>query len=203
MPRYHKDSRQASSSRPNNSNAKLPRCFYCRRRGVRTQECRCKRNRIESISTNKNRYDTGILLNVEGKRVRAVINTEYQETRISQGVLEFLKKKRPLNISKKVLHSVFGMETLSTLTITIHLDNDRQCKLDCYVDARVRRNEMVIGLIALMKLGHRFTVAGMESRLRRHHEEPHHNQESLRERDEDQISFLDEDEARRIEEWTD
>lgn len=119
---------------------KIRRCFYCRRRGVRTHECHCRRTRVTSISTNKDRYDTGVLLTVEGKKVRAVVNTDYQETRISQGVLEFLRKKRPLNLTKKVLHSAFGIETLHATTVTISLDRERHYALECYVDSRVRKN---------------------------------------------------------------
>lgn len=64
---------------------------------------------------------------------------------------------------------------------------------------------MVLGFQALMKLGHRFTVAGLECHIRRHCEEygNHRYEIKPKEREDDEISFLDEDEAKRINEWRD
>uniref|UniRef100_UPI0034E029F6 hypothetical protein n=1 Tax=Streptomyces djakartensis TaxID=68193 RepID=UPI0034E029F6 len=70
------------------------------------------------------------------------------------------------------------------------------------VDDKVRRNEMVLGFQALMTLGHRISVAGMECHVRRHQEQVSASQyEGNRRRNAEAVSFLDEDEARRIHEW--
>lgn len=146
-----------------------------------------------------------MLLTVEGKRVRAIIDTRAQETRIGQGVLAYLQNKRPLNISKKVLRSNYGIETLQAVSITLNLVGGRDHTVECYIDPRVRKNEMVIGLHAMINLGYRITVAGSESRRRKQIEQSNsqHYEKEFKPREDDEISFLDEDEGQRIREWMD
>lgn len=184
---------------------KIRRCYFCRRRGVRTNDCHCRIKKVESIPTTKDRFEEAILLTIEGKRVRAVINTGIQETRIGQGVMEYVRSKRSVNLAKRVIRSSYGLETLQVVTIFLNCMAGRELSVECYIDPGIRRNEMVIGMQTMMGLGYRITVAGFESRRRRQfgNQECRRTEEEINHRDDDLISFLDEDESRRIREWRD
>lgn len=177
------------------------RCSHCRRQGVRTDECRCRR---EYERPQNQRFETAVLLNVEGKLVRAVVNTGVQETRIGSEVLEYLKSQRAVNGAKSVIKSVKGMETLFKTEVKIG-DKRHLYDLECFVDKSIPKCEMIIGFRALIKLGYRVTVCGQEGlqRQQRVCEEPRKkiSKEHRREREDDEISFLDEEEKSRLEEW--
>lgn len=178
-------------------------CSHCRRRGIRTDECRCQQTSPKS--RNRSRYETAVLLNIEGKHVRAVINTGAQETRIGLGVLEFLKSKRAVNSAKRIITTDTGIETLQATEVRMG-DPEHLYEVECFIDPRTPKFEIIIGLRALVRLGYRITVCGHESRQRKVSNERSTracHRESPKAREDDEISFLDENEARRIREWMD
>lgn len=147
------------------------------------------------------RYETAVLLTLERKKVRAVINTGLQDARMGRGVLSFLKSKGPVNLSKRVVRSIFGLETLQATSIRLGSDDTNSYSVLCYVDERLPEFELVLGLRTLVCLGHRISVCGLESHERRIVEESVSTNNRKRERDEDEISFLDQKEAKRMREW--
>lgn len=199
--RSHDNYPQGAATQKEGVVQKVRRCYYCRRRGVRTNDCRCRKTRITAVNTAHERYESAVLLIVEGKKIRSVINTGMQETRIGLGVLEFLQSKKTLNLGRKVLRSIHGLETLQVTTTTITLPGNRNYQIECYVDSRIRKNEMMIGFQAMIKLGYRITIAGQEGRQRKQRDDSELLHQGLKQREDDEISFLDEEEARRINEW--
>lgn len=175
-------------------------CSHCRRQGVRTDDCECHRNQP---ALNSSRFETAVLLNVEGKHVRAVVDTGVQETRIGLGVLEYLKSKRAVNLAKRIITTRQGIETLQATEVRMG-DRRHSYEVESFVDRRIPRCEVILGFRGLMKLGYRVTVCGQEGRQRQK-SNPRDAEEISdkrpRERDDDEISFLDENEAKRIREW--
>lgn len=179
----------------------LLQCSHCRRKGIRTDDCKCLRG--QSPSQCSTRFETAVLLNVEGKHVRAVVNTGSQETRIGLGVLEFLKSKRAVNLAKRIITTERGIETLQATDVRMG-DQKHLYAVECFVDGRIPKFEMILGFRGLVRLGYRVSVCGQEGRQRqktsvRRGDEI--SEQRSRVRDDDEISFLDENEAKRIREW--
>lgn len=121
------------------------------------------------------------------------------------GVLDHIKSQRNINVTRKVVRSAKGLEALDSLEVQMGADQHHLYSVECRVDSEVPKNEIVLGFRALVKLGYRFTVCGLEGRQRKKVsvKETQRPEGRLRYRDDDEISFLDESEARRIEEWRD
>lgn len=189
------------------------RCSRCRREGVMTSECSCRQRANSSVSPNMNRIETAVLLTLEGKKVRAVINTGFQDARMGEGVLSFLQSKGPVNLTRRVTKSILGLETLKFTQIRLGPDTEHSYTVECCMDSRVPENELVLGMRTLKQLGYRITVCGSESHERnittenRFHSQskerkPDRHRE-VRDRHREEISFLDRKEAKRVREWFD
>lgn len=175
------------------------KCSRCRRKGVRSDECDCSRNE------DTHWYETAVLLNVEGRYVRTVINTINQETRMGEGVLEYLRSKRAVNLARQVVKTDYGVETLQGTDVRMG-DSRHSYIVRVIVDRNLPKFEMIIGFHGLIRLGYRLTVCGIESRQRRRPKERARESlppKKLKMREDDSISFLDENEAKRIREWID
>lgn len=182
------------------------RCSYCQRKGVRSIDCKCQRVKKQRIVQSHDNYESAVLLTVEMKKVRSVINTAAQESRMGTGVLAYLKTQRPVQGIKKVIRSAQGLETLQVVEVKMGADQRHQYAIDICVDNKIPKNEISLGFRALVRLGYRFSVCGLEGRQRRISTKKNYNRSTEggpKEREDDEISFLDEEEAHRIEEWRD
>lgn len=174
------------------------KCSYCRRKGVRSDDCDCR-----TTHQDNDWFETAVLLNVEGRYVRAVINTMNQETRMGKGVLEYLRSKRVVNLAKQVVRTNSGIETLLGTDVRIG-DSRHLYTVRVFVDNRLPMFELMIGFHGLIRVGYRLTVCGLECRQRRRLKERLQEvNQNPKEREDDNISFLDENEAKRIREWMD
>lgn len=202
---------------------KTLRCSYCRKQGVRSDECHCRRNRREgnmtrsvspSPSSAVDKFEAAVLVTVCKKRVRAVIRSGVQESRIGNGVFELINKNGRLNPKRKVIKTITGLELAQTVMINVSIKENQKYNIECVIDRKIPKNEMSLGLKAMVKLGFRISIAGQECRTRKITMKRTANNGMKRDRgvknkdnkeednDDDRISFLDEQEAKRIEEWS-
>lgn len=182
-----------------------PRCSIC---DERKQNCKCKKGDALSRNICKTHFDSvfeaAILLNIEGRRVRAVVNTGHQETRIGEGVLVFLQENRHVNLGRQMIRTPLGIETLRATVVHIGCGN-RMFPIECFVDNRVPSCEIILGFQAMITLGYKLYVGGLESRQRQKFKETNHdvNEPSKKRKLDEEIIFLDHREAKRRNEWFD
>lgn len=197
-----------------------PRCMNCRKRGFLAHRCPCSRRKsvakglesTEVTPTSSNDCEPCVLISIHHKQVKAVINTDAQETRIGKNVVSLIERFEKVNPKKKVIKSKYGMELVYTLVVRAGVHLRRKYPIEVIIDQKISANEMNIGLRALQILGHRITVAGEEAmyrpirvsqgreqrrvRLNRARVRRHTRECSMS--DDDKMSFLDEQEAERI-----
>lgn len=160
-----------------------------------------------------------VLLTIHHKQIRAVINTDSQETRIGKNVLALIEKSEKVNPVKKLIKSAYGLELVYTFTVRAGVHGRHKSLIEVVIDQRIPQNEINLGMKALFQLGHRIMVAGQEARYRPvtrfiRRREPKkdakktvsvptaHRKREDSVSDDDKMSFLDEEEAKRIREWS-
>lgn len=191
---------------------------------MRTDRCPCNHNtsRTERVESREMTQEVVpdcepcILISIHHKQIKAIINTDAQETRIGKNVLSMIEEKQKVNPKKKLIKTKYGMELVYTIVVKAGVHSRRKHPIEVIIDPKkILPNEMNLGLRALQILGSRITVAGQEAtyrgavrRLRKEAETgerrdkgpiPQRNQRADSMSDEDKMSFLDEEEARRTE----
>lgn len=204
--------------------SKAPRCAFCRKRGVRTEKCRCtKREEGKSREDNYGNFEDvpprkaepvepATLVVVHQKWVKAVVDTGSQESRMGSNVFNLVRAKQNVNPRKHLIKTVYGIESVRSVEVRIGIHQDRKYSVEFIIDSKIPANEIILGMPALKILGYRITIGGKETRERpasrilqlgegRPEEIPQRTAKSDQELEEDAISFLDEEEAKRIREW--
>lgn len=202
------------------------RCALCRRRGVTTYACHCKKRgghkqeSREKCDNNKTRFSEPVepatLVIVHQKHVKAVVNTNSQESRMGRKVYALVQEKQTVNPKKKLIKTAYGIELVRTVVMNIGVRSSQKYPLEIVIDEKIPENEMSLGMMALRTLGYRITISGRETRerpawkrlrkisSRSDRQRASRDTQQDRERadsDDDKISFLDEAEAKRIREW--
>lgn len=131
-------------------------------------------------------------------------------------VYALVKEKQEANPKKKVIKTAYGIELAQTILVAIGIHHDRTYSIEFIIDAKIPSNEMLLGMPTLKALGYRITIAGKETRERPAskrlvHLSSKQNVECANARlprdkinddsEDERISFLDEEEAKRIREW--
>lgn len=195
---------------------KLVRCSVCRKRGWSTDRCPCKNrkqrermtaSRIKKGSRKYTPVESVVLVNVYNKYVKAAAKTGFQESRIGVKVFEWIDKREKLKPIRKIIKTWGGLEHVKTIVAEVSVKKGEKWAVEFIVDHKMAENEMVLGMEALSTLGYKLTVAGKECRQREIPEKSikkefvRKRKAEVEESDDGEISFLDEEEARRIEEW--
>lgn len=208
---------------------KVERCARCRKRGVETSRCGCSRRdrdrQSDKPSSSRGRIDVtprvcdpiepATLAIIHSKHIKAVVNTGSQHSRIGENVYAHVRRNQEVNPKKKLIKTSLGIELVYTVVVRVGIQQDRKYPIEFIVDTKIPASELMLGMTALKTLGYRITVAGQETRERpaaKKPEKPHPKKRVQRrpqpasakynsDSEQDRISFLDEDEARRIREW--
>lgn len=158
---------------------KILRCSFCRRKGLRSDECNCvERRRVEKkreIKTGYNReqggsensYEACLMISIFGKKVRAVVRSGEQESRIGRKVLTWISENSEVSPKKRVTKNVAGLELANTILVEMGVHSQERVPIECIIDSRLPVNEMTLGMKALVKFGYRFKIAGIETTQRK------------------------------------
>lgn len=132
---------------------------------------------------------------------------------MGEQVYAFVRQNQEVNPKKKIIKTPFGIELVNTVVVNLGIHQDKTYPVELIVDAKIADKEIILGMTALKTLGYRITVAGKETRERPAARRAaitkrgikgklrSSNQDYDSHREDDRISFLDEEEARRIREW--
>lgn len=124
-----------------------------------------------------------------------------------------VRQNQEVNPKKKLIKTGYGIELVHTVVVRIGIHHDRMYPIELVIDTKIPTYELVLGMPALKVLGYRITVAGQETRERpatkkvvrvvskKKSERKLHARVDSTDDVHDKISFLDEEEARRIREW--
>lgn len=191
------------------------KCSFCQKRGVRSDQCSChsRKNyrtfrKTENKNTLQEKIETGIFVQICRKTVIARLNPSVQETYIGEAIANLVKietgrnsKKliiRPQGTCKMVYYMNFKMNTRATNEISV----------DGIIDPKLTEKGVVLGMRAIRDFGFKFFVGGQLAKVRTSvqakcseagRDKTRNNAEE--EMDEDRMSFLDEEEAKKIREW--
>lgn len=156
---------------------KILRCSFCRKRGVRSDECSCRkrkgadrrRERGESRQQERegNSYEACLMVSICGKKVRAIVHSGEQESRMGRKVLSWIKKNTDVVTKKKVIKTISGLELASTMVVDMGIRRYEKFSIECIIDNRLPVNEMTLGMRALVKMGYHFKVAGQDTTQRK------------------------------------
>lgn len=215
------------------------RCSFCRRPGVKSDRCDCRRRRqapvkrlgqgqVNRVNRSPRQYESVILISICGKHIKAVINPGVQTSRIGKGVVSLIEQFEKINPKRTIFKSNVGLELANTIIVEAGIRERQLYPIECIIDHRLPKNDMVLGMKAMVTFGYRITVAGREAmqreievgnrrvspprpRRRSSTENPpstsrrvrggEQNETRAHSSDDDRMSFLDEEEATRIREW--
>lgn len=213
---------------------KVLRCSFCRRTGIRSDECSCRRNRdfnrnrdagpsnrgrsISSDQRNRShdddndsvKFEACVLVTVCQKQVKAVVSPGDQESRIGKKVVTLIKESMQVVPRRKIIKTKRGLELAQTIMVKVGTRRSSKLTIECVIDHTLPVNELSLGMKALIKMGYSIKVAGQETTQRRIVRKtvkskrgdqkfiPQLRRDSDESDSDDKLSFLDEDEAKRI-----
>lgn len=158
---------------------KVLRCSYCRKQGVRSDQCKCRSNREYDRNRDQGKngqhkrreegdiYEACLMVSICGKKVRAIVHSGEQESRLGRKVLSWVESNTKVRPKKKVVKTISGLELARTVSVNIGVNKHDKADIDCIIDDRLPVNEISLGMKALVKLGYRITVAGKETTQRK------------------------------------
>lgn len=158
---------------------KVLRCSFCRKRGVRSDECNCSQSRVadrrrvmtggyhQKKRQGENSYEACLMISIYGKKVRAIVHSGEQESRIGKKVLSWIADNTQLRQTKRVIKNIVGLELVNAIVVEMGVNRQEKVPIECIIDNRLPVNEMTLGMRALVKFGYRFQVAGKETTQRK------------------------------------
>lgn len=215
---------------------KVLRCSFCRRKGIRSDECNCRRsrefarnreagpsNRERSVSpypeprsrdthNDIEKFEACVLVTICQKQVKAVVSPGDQESRIGKKVVALIGESMKVVPRRKIIKTRRGLELAQTIMVNVGIRRSKKWSIECVIDHTLPVNELSLGMKALMRMGYSIQVAGQETTQRRivrkvikaKRVTRKFEQKSIRDSDgsdsEDKLSFLDEEEGKRIRE---
>lgn len=204
---------------------KILRCSFCRKRGVRSDECHCRRDRRAEDRSNKSdrfrdeppkanliehdKFEVCVLLSICRKMVIAVVSPSEQESRMGRKVFAWVKDNIRANLRKKIIKTKTGLELVQTVTVDVGVKRSQNFDVEWVIDHKLPGNEVTLGIRAMVKMGYQIQVAGQRTTQRRIIQKPiqgkkqknNVNNKEDYSSDDDRMSFLDEEEEERIREW--
>lgn len=201
------------------------RCSYCQKRNVRSDECACRqprkanqRKKFHQVAPRSlpTKMETAIFVSIYGKKVKALINPSVQETIICQEVAALVKIKTGNTIRKLIRREPGKLTLVSCIQMRLKTKVSKEVQIDGIINGKLKGKIIIIGMEAISAMGFTFIIGGQEAKIRVVKGSPIFKQEAregprkntskptTRQEEEDyddEISFLDEDEARMIREY--
>lgn len=175
------------------------------------------------------KIETAIFVNIYGKTVRALLNPRVQETTICEAVAELVRSESGNLTKKLILRGQGTIKMVYYMKFKVSTRPNNGTHVDGIINPHLAENIIILGMQALQKLGFKFFVGGQEvkTRVQKFSEVKisktktpkirsavyvnskvskdearsttyYNNNEGT---DDDGMSFLDPEEAHRIEEW--
>lgn len=156
---------------------RIIRCSFCRKPGVRSDTCDCHKGRKATVKRlgrgQDNRtfrfpkqYESIILVSICGKKIKAVINTGVQTSRIGLRVFRLIEEQTKVKPKRKIFKSQLGLELANTIVIDAGISDRRLYPMECIIDPKLPQNDMILGMKAMVTFGYRVSVAGKEAQQR-------------------------------------
>lgn len=70
---------------------------------------RTERTDDEVVAKNKDPTEPCVLISIHHKQIKAVINTDAQESRLGKNVVTLIEKHEKINPTKKIIKSKYGL----------------------------------------------------------------------------------------------
>lgn len=207
------------------------KCSFCQTVGVRSDQCSCRKRRKPKTVTKKvnNRFfqekvETCIFVKIYGKTVRAFLNPSVQETIICEAVATLVKAKTGKDSKKLILRSQGTVKMVYYVKVKMNTRAKNEITVDGIINPNLTEKVIILGMLAIKELGFKFFVGGQEAKAhirkcpvtaqkgsntrnaarsnrRRQREADDNRRNDEGDNDDDRMSFLDEEEARRIRDW--
>lgn len=195
------------------------KCSYCQRLGVRSDECKCRKPRVSNTGrspTRDNKIEMAIFVIIKGKSVKAWLNPSVSETLIGTHVAEFLIAETTTRPKKMIVRTPKGLELKSSVSVQMYTRRNNIIFVQGHLDRNIPEGIVVLGMEAISALGFKFYVGGQEAKTRvkavpkpsiktrtfQQRRIVHHNRkEADHHKEDDTISFLDEEERQHILNW--
>lgn len=154
--------------------------------------------------------EVAVFVTVYGKTVRALFNPCVQETLISPGVFRWINESSGQTARRVILRRTHSLRMVSSIKMKIGMKRNRQIEIDGVIEDKLKEIVIVLGMRAIRSLGFKFSIGGQEAKMRvnkcvtwKRTAKKVKKIQPVRPKDDDEdaISFLDEEEARRICEW--
>lgn len=165
----------------------------------------------------QNKIETSVLVTIQKKMIRAFINPMVQETTIGKQVAELIESKTRKQPRKTILRRCNSLRMVYCIEMELETPKSKKILLDGIIDHRVEEKVIVLGMQAIKALGFKFWIGGqlakvrttrmiirtpLKNKMKRGNQEANdHRRLEAEDKDEDEISFLDEEEAARIRDW--
>lgn len=205
------------------------KCSFCQRRNIRSDECPCPKPRTDpqpSMAAQhwKTKVEVAIFVKIYGITVRALINPLAQETLICKAVADLVTARSANTVRKIILRKAGSLKMVSCVQVEMKTRQNLRIFTKGIIDHTLSEKVVVLGMQAIAAFGFKFFIGGQEAQRReqlfiptievrnQRDNGPHRPQprmvipraprrEPFAEREDDTISFLDEEEKRMIQEW--